>query len=48
MSVDAAVLSVQCLSEPEGKNVGGECHWIDQWAAKSGLGSVTFGLKHLG
>ncbi|MDO3166666.1 hypothetical protein P5V90_06810 [Mycobacteroides abscessus subsp. abscessus] len=45
MSVDAVVLAVECLSEPVGKKVGGESHWIDQWAAKSGLCSVTFGLE---
>ncbi|CPV74892.1 Uncharacterised protein [Mycobacteroides abscessus] len=32
------MFSVECLAESEGKNVGGESHWVDKWAAKSGLG----------
>lgn len=47
VSVDVVVLSVECFAESVGKNVGGESHWVDKWAAKSGLGGVTFGAKHL-
>ncbi|WP_423488544.1 hypothetical protein [Mycobacteroides sp. PCS013] len=46
MSVDAVVLSVECFAESVGKNVCGESRWIDQWAAKGGLGTVAFGAKN--